>query len=587
MECLHEMDFPTNAGLESSQPHEGLPVVETEKQPTAKIFDDDRTSGQTIATPSARRELCEEDDENKQENLACPVGLCEKEYIDIIGKAKDGDLSKPSSDISISNIPIQTRKRQRSLSTNASSTDAINLSFGYFTGTQIFRNQLGPHELLEDGHVSLQHLIPPKCHLALLTTFECPNLIWMEQTLSQIDQVILVAHSGPDLISNGLVIGQSQAQPLKHRPNWFWIAVKPHIGLMHAKVLLLRCPEGLRVVVSGNNLTQNQWTRERDCLWVQDFPLIVHEHLEYDGCSDDHMAEDTEFSRLRSFIEELTQSPFHDNLIPPIIDRLFENVDGRVLVGARFVYSFPRQEVAVGRRPDRGGWQQLAQVMARFRKKAGYVRSLATFEKDIRDLENLHVYAMSGSMGDLTPDFLTQMRHAMGGNVIVPPTKEWNKIRRTYILWPSQETVRAMNPFSVMGSARPMALSHWNSIPIEDRRHIFFDALPCPSRKAFTNYHAFAHCKVICAEQEGSWGSVYIGSHNFSKAAWGINNTMPKNIEFGVVLFTQSKVMWNQWKSRLPYHLPPKNSVSPQHYEMGRASDTDNPMFQETIPGNG
>ena len=53
--------------------------------------------------------------------------------------------------------------------------------------------------------------------------------------------------------------------------------------------------------------------------------------------------------------------------------------------------------------------------------------------------------------------------------------------------------------------------------------------------------------------QKQQYTALYVGSHNFSKKAWGIRRAQPGNVEFGVVLFTTSIDEAEQWRSRLPY----------------------------------
>jgi len=464
--------------------------------------------------------------------------------------------------------------------------DDINLPFGYFTGKDLFRNRLNKNECLGDGHLSIRNLIPPSCQLSLITTFETPDLLWMKQTLHQIPQLILVAHSKPgagdkhrgeghgDDYLGGAPIGSSKAEPITNRPGWFWIAVAPHVGLMHAKILLFRCPRGLRIVVSGNNFVARQWTTDRDCLWVHDAPVVEHKNGEESWIDNRPYCAGTELSHLRSFVEDVTTSHLDGSLITEKIHDLFDRIRGDEIVGARFVYSFPRNSSPTDGSPraDRGGWQQLAQAMYRFRKEAGHSTSYAAFHKQKQELKNLHLYAMSGSMGDLKPEFLMQMRHALTGQLILPQEVDWEDIQRTYILWPSQSMIETMS----LGIGRAMGKHHWARIPLDDRKRLFFEAVPAPNNAALGHCKAFTHGKVIFVEQESSsggtceWGAVYVGSHNFSKAAWGLRNSMPKNIEFGIVLFTEDDQNLNNWRSRLPYALPIKNSISDVGYELGR-----------------
>ena len=480
--------------------------------------------------------------------------------------------------INITTPTAESRKRQR---TGGQEELLINVPFGYFTGKEMFRNRLNDTEKLEQGHVSMYNLIPPDCQLALVTTFETPSQRFVKRNLHQIPQVIFVAHSKPpglaqeDESLSGPPVGSARAEPFHNKPNWYWIAVTPHVGLMHAKILLFRCPEGLRIVVSGNNFGP-QWFMDRDCLWVQDVPKMSDESdnvADANNCT----TKETELVRLRSFLEDLTTSLSHGNLIQEKIGQLFDGIHPDALAGVRFVYSFPRESVSTGTRADRGGWQQLAHAIYRFRKDAGHSTSYSTFEKQQRELEDLRLYAMSGSLGNLLPDFLLQMKHAMSGKMIVPPNAEWSDIQRMYILWPSQQTAETM----ILGSARAISRDHWAGIAEGDRRRIFFDAPPNPSTKALQNHnHAFAHGKVMCAEQDDSWGAICLGSHNFSKAAWGLRNCSPRNVEFSVVLFTEDSQTLKNWQARLPYQLPGKDSRSLAEYEPGRPKNCESLLQQ-------
>ena len=446
---------------------------------------------------------------------------------------------------------------------------STNLPFGYFGGRALFRNQLNPRETLEDDHVTIRNLIPPGCNLALVTTFEVPMIGFVEQQLAGIDEVLLVAHTTPfdpmNRLENvdGPCVGQAQARPFsaKH-PHWRWIAVRPHVGIMHAKILLFRCPEGLRIVVSGNNFTHMQWTCDRDCLWVQDLP-------EVDPQDSFCVALETQLDRLRIFVGDLISSPLHDTYIQPRLDKLFKRTDGIALQGMRFVFSFPRRSNLEETRADRGGWKHLALGLSSLRRELGdkFRARPGCCEIDLRDL---HLWAMAGSLGDLNPDYIQQMRLAMSGQYVeAESSTTWEHLWRTYILWPSRETMKLINPMT--SSGRPTSWRHWQTIPLEHRQRLFFDALPSPPEKALSNgeFHAFAHGKVMLAEQD-SWAAMYVGSHNFSQTAWGVRSTSPKNCEFGVLLFTNDKSQLKQWIDRLPYKLPSKDSVETPGYDMGR-----------------
>jgi hypothetical protein len=79
-----------------------------------------------------------------------------------------------------------------------------------------------------------------------------------------------------------------------------------------------------------------------------------------------------------------------------------------------------------------------------------------------------------------------------------------------------------------------------------------------------------SHAKVLYLEAaspaENGIGILYVGSHNFSEAAWGLKGGSPKNVEAGVVLATKSTAVQQEWVSRLPFGLPNRNETSPDDY---------------------
>ena len=254
------------------------------------------------------------------------------------------------------------------------------------------------------------------------------------------------------------------------------------------------------------------------------------------------------------------------------------------------------------------------------------------------------LFAMSGSFGDLMPDFLQQMRMAMSGyrsaiknqscdkeqddaykksGLSLEKSLPWSAVSNTFCLWPSHETVLTMNPIAVLGRCRPMCRKHWETIPDSARKRIFFDAIPNPDGPSLQSstesqvaagfgrnltpsylglrlrggplsaYHTFAHGKAIFAttmskagkrgKLQGSsmdppggdlpYAAVYVGSHNFSKKAWGNRDSRPGNVEFGVVLLTTDQAVATEWRSRLPYELPNPITLSPGNYRPGRRWD--------------
>jgi Tyrosyl-DNA phosphodiesterase len=550
------------------------------------------------------------------------------------------------------------------------------LPFGYFQcGQTLYRNKLNDQELLEDGFVALHQLVVPNCQSALLTTFDShvtmkSSIHLAMEVCPDVPKVLLVGHAdymGMPFCGLRLPYKHKAIASLKVKREWYWMACRPFgrpEQLMHAKILLFRSDQGLRIAVSGNNLTEKQWTEDRDCLWIQDVPASVAAQREHSSST---QVDELPMIRLKCFLVDLLKSSvaFHDidshmdelilSFVMSKVETLLGGLEDHAVnsKNVRFVYSFPRPM-------KQGGWQQLCQAVWELRqvekKKRELYLSNHVNQDDLwydtddgdgdnidfgaRTLNRIYLFAMSGSFGDLKPDFLHQMRKAMAGyrsaigycsteegncgrsarsSLSLGKSLSWSAIKQTFCLWPSNETVLSMNPIALLGRCRPMSRAHWETIPASARRSLFFDAVPNPRGPSLQSstesqaaagfgrnltpslcglrfrseplsaYHSFAHGKVIFATtmcnagKEGRlpmsesdrtnidapYAAVYVGSHNFSKNAWGIRDSRPGNIEFGVVLLTTDRKLTAQWRSRLPYELPDPNSSSRGCYRPG------------------
>ena len=102
-------------------------------------------------------------------------------------------------------------------------------------------------------------------------------------------------------------------------------------------------------------------------------------------------------------------------------------------------------------------------------------------------------------------------------------------------LWPSRQTALSMNLLAFVERATfaiPMEL--WLKIPERAKRSVFLDALPNPSEPGLVaHHHPFSHAKVLI-KTGGDVGVIYVGSHNFSKSAWGQTQRNGLNVEVGV-----------------------------------------------------
>lgn len=516
----------------------------------------------------------------------------------------------------ISSLPIDTPATtttatiRTTTTTNDGATTRERLSLGYFEGRTIFRNALHPSaEQLTQGFVTLEELVPPDCQRILATTFCAPKAFeWLDQTIlggpygkyARPSHVLLIHHADDDeSVQPALMMKQIKVRR-KKQENWYKLAYRPHTGgCMHPKVLLFRTTQGLRVVVSGNNFYQYQWENDRDCMWVQDFFASANTNSKSKSKSKSSDAwrnkEENHGMPLRSFLTDLCQAAVGDQaFIKEHLEKLFANID-LSQSKASLVYSFPRcsssssssrsvklqqQKDTTG---DRGGWKQLTQVVQdclldEYDTENDYNspntpdRASAGTTRDKKKKDHYILYAMSGSIGDLDPTLLKSMKNAMSGkdtffddfptmNDKKGMAQEWAKLSGIQCLLPSLETSQKMDP---TWNGRLMSQSHWRSIPRLAQQSLFSDAIPNPNfeRTQQRPKYPFSHAKVLYCKYSKSTtirnnkpSVLYVGSHNFSKAAWGLANRMPANVEVGVVLSTKDPILQQEWESRLPYRL--------------------------------
>jgi hypothetical protein len=339
---------------------------------------------------------------------------------------------------------------------------------------------------------------------------------------------------------------------------------------------------------------------DRDCFWAQDFGVVATTTSTTSSTTRTTLGNhtNTEFGRrLREFLDAMSEcrESADQQVVRAMFDALFRGGIDLSEAKARLVYSFPRVKES---RDDRGGWMQLVDVIRDLvglttedydtddstQNNIKYGTSRSHSDQEAEDEEGHPLYAMSGSMGNLNPDFLQQMALAFQGVVVETLSSyhgsrvdddedvKWEDIDSVRCLMPSRQTIHPIV------NGRLMAHSHWESIPEDAKRRIFFDAVPNPTETPLP-YHPFSHCKVLYkAQVERMSGAmqqpdkkkkrtaiVYVGSHNFSKAAWGLGGEMPRNTEIGVVLSTTDQTQKRQWEERLPYVLPTAD-VSPATY---------------------
>jgi len=389
------------------------------------------------------------------------------------------------------------------------------------------------YETVENGYVSLSNLVPPGCSSVLASTFcasEEPASGWLASNFSGLipqggrgrdgvgeergkGNVTVIAHD--DRQKNFCLVGEAELAPIYEAEmgkRWLWCYVRPNGGLLHCKFLLLRAPEGLRVVISGNNLC-SQWTADRDCMWVQDFGLHGREGGKdsADGHTDHDDLGLLGFGvRLKLFVETLTKCRHEEDRVCMNLRMLdiFQDVDFST-ARAALVESMPLDRVDMRGSPLsakkilKTGWKRLAEAVRQVHMAEGVTvgggaagqeggqeqkvvapaaadwgSSMLSVHGPARVVEG-RTYFQAGSFGDLYPDFLQQMVGAMHGREdVIPPEIEWGDVTAARCLWPSRTSAREMNPCGVLYTLRAIPMRLWHQIPTDAKDRLFFDAPP-------------------------------------------------------------------------------------------------------------
>ena len=506
----------------------------------------------------------------------------------------------------------ESRKRKHnSQYKNSSSTlsdRSRGLPMGTFQGLKIYRNSFNESESFDKDHVTVENLIPDDCSRALVSTFDWPDdKSFVEDVFDadhlNIQDLIFVRDDKLQNNEGRARVGAAVVDPINNitssaslyylagqrhisdnstsnnKRNWHYITCAPHTGgVLHGKLFLLRTPVGLRVVVSGNNFYREQWESHRDILFVQDFPTHVLQLT--DPKTGKHYSGQFE-DRLREYLSRTTkcECPVQQANIKRRIEALFESINFSS-AKARFVYSFPSSL------DERGGWKQLANTVRELRDELEGTDEESDSDESMceRDTHSNTgrrsilpiMYATSGSIGHLKPDFcLQQYRCMLGDDRGAPKTTEWNELLSRSdpqigilrILWPSHE-VKAL-ALGLVNDSRPW----FSSIPDNIKQKCFYDPPPGAS---YGRTHGKVYYTSIPIENGSSRTSVlYVGSHNVSEAAWGKRGNQMSNVEIGVVLVTNSPEIDEQWRNSLPCPLPRESESSEEYnYRMKRSDSS-------------
>ncbi|PKI84227.1 hypothetical protein MVES1_001830 [Malassezia vespertilionis] len=330
-------------------------------------------------------------------------------------------------------------------------------------------------------------------------------------------------------------------------PNWeMGIPVKPHArALQHSKLLLLFYKSYLRVVISTGNLTQLDWSRYENVFYIQDFPTPDHApSLAPPGPKASGGAFRTELEHVLASLSVPAHHPAR-----------------RTLAHYSFACAAAHIVATQPLSPVLQGWDDMERV--------GLARLSHVVRMLMPPLDTATLEAQGSSLGIYDRRWLEQFYMVASGinpKHVLPLDKSsgpspafvqrfgdrpWPPMQ---ILFPTQSYVQHTSVEGASGGGCFFAKPHeyvkraWRPIfaqPVSQRGDILM------------------HAKCILAISENNDGWVYVGSANFTRAAWGtIAGTRAKptlsanNWELGVVLPLCDSGIKGTPMDAVPYRRP-------------------------------
>ena len=456
-----------------------------------------------------------------------------------------------------------------------------------FRRGNIYLNLL-PGEVRTPRHVNWLDLLPMDCTCALFTSlFPKESYDWLRQVCPDLKRALVVA--------DRCIKPKPNPPPTLTSPRndeWLLLEGARTGGNFHCSLILFRTPNYLRVALGGTNL-EGQMEKDRDSLFVQDFPL----KSDYEGGSrrrdynddDDNESDDDQLprddyqtssphfgGRLSSFLDYIAAQPFPVPL--PSNDQrrvrqrnaeLLDGVDFSSATDAALLTCMPGGPSGL----DKGGWKQL---------------DLSMRQIGAPQTHGGRIDIATGHFGAISLPFLQTMTTTLRRS---PPqaSNELDAIGTTFLYHSSRKTVLApqTNAFAVLRTTAPGNRAEASTDETLLKRY-FHDALPKFERRGDKEgseaLTPILHGKALLATSaDGTGGVLVVGSQNFSQASWGMRNNQPTNVEIGVVMKASGLEAVEELKARFPITLAPlaefRTLDTERGYVMARGpTDGDNSM---------
>eukprot|EP01028_Stygiella_incarcerata_P005905 TRINITY_DN24392_c0_g1_i1.p1 TRINITY_DN24392_c0_g1~~TRINITY_DN24392_c0_g1_i1.p1 ORF type:complete len:557 (+),score=142.00 TRINITY_DN24392_c0_g1_i1:58-1671(+) len=354
-------------------------------------------------------------------------------------------------------------------------------------------------------------------------------------------------------------------------------------GTMHAKLMILRYIDFVRIVISSSNLGDGDYKVIGQVFWAQDFELVEakngtgegqHVHLDVDDDDSEDRSEDFLIG-LNSFLNDMG--------VPPAIVQLHLKSVHIEKVRIELVASVPGYHN--GSRKSAYGHMRLRSLISHEESRMRSGRGGGGWDGIDRD--DQIVYQCS-SFGKLDRGFVNQFLTSIGISELDVPRRRaiGNPSSASSggddlpfaVVYPTQEEAIS-SPSGLFGmSVCCLSPEHWNMSTFP--RHWF-----CP-----THVPEILHSKVLArlamrpSPSSGTtslFGWIYIGSHNFSPSAWGRlirddNSLQMFNYELGV-WFPHKMRNREFFDASLPFHFPliscPKSGSKKEEKKETRSSE--------------
>ncbi|KAJ2236843.1 hypothetical protein IWW45_001447 [Coemansia sp. RSA 485] len=368
-------------------------------------------------------------------------------------------------------------------------------------------------------------------------------------TAYHMDEQYLLRHINPTA-EVALIAQHTTNKTVRHVTRLLPELPKPEVQIIHTKLMLLYYASSMRFVVLTGNFVPNDWTVVQNSVFVQDFR---RSHKVFPA---------NEFSTTLAYA-------LHDLGVPKGFIAMMNNVDFSLAV-ARIVTSVPSSgDKYLGQRNmDEYGVERLASI----------VKSLGVDKQNhginARNIDgfapNARLYCTGSSLGPMDDKWLCDMylaahgiNHSRCAHPVNPLVLPWNMVD-IGVAFPTQRQVD-QSLFNVAKETVYLKPQYYYN------REFPKTSLVCLRPRVA---RTLVHAKVILASfgerQRDGW--MYLGSHNFTPAAWGRmrvggkihRETYFNNYELGVVLDSiefrsmgndqmEIDVFWNGRKVGLPF----------------------------------